>query len=528
MAKAFHTFANTLSLQEYCDPHHQSVDKFEYRDPDIEEALEFENYEKVWTKEEVTVEPIYRLPSWFLKNCVMTLEDLRTSEIPLRFHEVATSGEKKEEIFYEMDETVFDQLRTTIQQKAPSTTVQSSFQHDATVLRTPVTHFESAEGFHHAILKRLAVEMGADMVTLRKMDIRLLCEHFALDKPHTPKRDQAFRSFFGTPGTEVEYSSRRRKIFDRAYGELQSNSEGSHRGSGDYTTSDKTELVFPFPLLLESPILKRSTANETSVIEDQERRPLIIILSEVFSISSSHAWGNVLAQLRDAVGLANSHSLRTMIVGSASFVLGKYTFAEDIFHDGFPPISFHELVDSTPTPTSSMSMLSLLGSKPLCVQAILPRQTSGQQSLLNKHEEGVRLRHNITMLQNSIRHRLGVDFACDLLEPYAIWDVDQSSSGLDILRGPELDTPTCDFVAGAIQGDVSIERIVKILDQRSTVLQTLRDRLNDRDSIDSLHVQTEWSDFPKSVQDAIKKIQSHPMKYEWERILLDQLVNPRM
>lgn len=524
LAETFHNFANRLSAPEYPGQEETWVNSLEYRNPDFEQDLKSGITEKT---EESAVESMYQLPPWFLKNCVMTLEDLRASEIPLRVQDFANTEGKQDERLYEMDKAVFDELRTMIQQKPSSTTVQPSFNYDATILRTPLADDQSAEGFQYSVLQKLAVELGADILTLQRADIESLCEHFALHKAHLFGRDQALDLFFKIPNSASfdVYTPRRRRIIVEADDEIQSDDEGSDNWENVYNASHRTQLAFPFPLLLESPNLKRSTTHESSSGEDQEQKPLLIILSEVFSISASGAWGSILAQLRDAVAQVNSHSssLGMMVVGLDSFILtGRFPLRErDLLGDNFPS---RDLYGSPPSNTTPM--LPLLGSKPLCVQPILPRRTKGQQLLLEKHEEVVRLRHNINMLQSAIQRYLGVETACGLLEPYAIWDTSQHGNALDDLKHSSLDLRSCEFVAGNIHGDPSIEKITKSLDRRSTLLKCLEEHSNS--SNNSSHDLTEWSHLPQSAREAIKKIQSRPRDYEFENMLLDRLVNPGM
>lgn len=522
LAETFHNFANRLSAPEYPGQQEPWVNSLEYPNPDFEQDLKSGITEKT---EESAVESMYQLPPWFLKNCVMTWEDLRASEIPLRVQDFAHPEEKQDESHYEMDKAVFDELRATIQKKPSSTTVQPSFNYDATILRTPLADDQSAEGFQYSVLQQLAVELGADILTLRRTDIDLLCEYLAHHTAHSLGKDQALNLFFKIPDSASfdVYTPRRRRTYVETYDEVQPDDEGSDNWEDVYTASDKTELAFPFTLLLESPNLKCSRTHESSSGKDQEKKPLIIILSEVFSTSTSGAWGSILAQLRDAVAQVNSHSLRIMIVGLDSVIVTwRLPLKEKaLFDDNFPSRDRYDSPSNYTIP-----MLPLLGSKPLCVQPILPRRTKAQQLLLAKHQEAVRSMHNIHMLQNAIRRRLGAETAYDLLEPYAIWDTSQRSNALDDLKHSWLDLQTCKFVAESLHGHPSIEKITQKLDQRNELLKVLEEHSNSFD--DSSYELTKWSHLPQSAREAIKKIQSRPRDYEFENMLLDRLVNPGM
>lgn len=161
--------------------------------------------------EESTVEPINRLPPWLLKNCVMTLEDLRASEISLRVQDFANPKEKQDDSHYEIDKDVFDQLRAIIQQNSSTRTFQPGSHYDATILRTPLTADQFAEGFQHSVLQSLAVERGADVIMLQRADIELLCEYFAFHTARSVGRDQALNLFFKIPDSVSfdAYTSRR-------------------------------------------------------------------------------------------------------------------------------------------------------------------------------------------------------------------------------------------------------------------------------------------------------------------------------
>lgn len=69
---------------------------------------------------EVAVEPAYHLPLWFLKNCVVTSEDLRISAIPFIIRDTTLDTKDQEESYYELDAAVFEELRNLIQKKPSS------------------------------------------------------------------------------------------------------------------------------------------------------------------------------------------------------------------------------------------------------------------------------------------------------------------------------------------------------------------------------------------------------------------------
>lgn len=156
-------------------------------------------------------------------------------------------------------------------------------------------------------------------------------------------------------------------------------------------------------------------------------------------------------------------------------------------------------------------MLSLLGSKPLCVQPILPRRTEGQQLLLEKHKQVVRLRHNINMLQSAIQRHLGAETECDRLEPYAIWDTSQCGNALDDLKHSSLDMRACEFGAESLDRDPSIEEITQSLTRRSALLKYMEAHSKSfNKSYKSSHDLIERSHLQLSAQEAMREIKSLP------------------
>lgn len=536
IAKGLHSLSEMLSPQERPKQQQLPEDTPEPQDcPDLEADVGIEEdipecqdcpgpeadvgTEVAAETEEVTVERLYHLPPWFLKNCVVTLEDLRVSNIPLEIRDSTVSRTDQEESYYELNTAEFEELRYLIQKDHSHETTadsQSYFNYDATILRAPVSGEHSGEGFLQAILQKLAMELGADMLILRAVDIELLCGHFAIDEVHPGHSDKAFDLFFKDPATGSTEGSGASSCHHNHTpdDEVMYNDNSSDDHQSDVTVSARAHLAFPFHLLLEAPSKKVSTAAAMPCDEGREPRPLLVLLPEILSPASNAtgAWGEMWTQLREAVGAVNSQSMGTMIIGMDSFDVRPYWIAET------------ELLGN-----GVQSMLSLLGSKPLCVQPMLPCRTSGQRLLLKRHMESATMRNNIDMLQKHIRQRLDSVSECALLEPYATWDTtSQDSNALDSLKHDSLDSLACDFVADAVYKDISIKRIEQALGRRSILLQWLENEGKGLKERDSSEEQSPWSNFPESAQNAIKRITDDTSKYEWENQLLDRLVNPGM
>ncbi|KAJ4397062.1 hypothetical protein N0V93_001286 [Gnomoniopsis smithogilvyi] len=514
IAKCVHSLAERLS-----PPETSGQQQVPEEEDEIEAEAEFK---------EAAFEPPYYLPSWFLKNCVITAEDLETSNIPLSLSNSADSSTDQGESFYDLDAAVFENLRTLIQHEPSSetpTSSQSFFNYDATILRTPNSSDSSGEGFLQAILQKLAKEIGADMITLRTIDLTMLCSHFALDQAHASDSDQAFARFFkvsdsGSSGSSTQGDCRETHASDGDI--IHDDGSGDGDRQSDITSAEEPQTPFPFNLLLDAPAQKRLKSEVTLYEGSREPRPLLVLWPDVFFSVSTVAWDEALSQLRKAVGVVNSQSIRAMMVGLDSVTVDYWTSEEAFLGDD-------GLVNNSDNRWSSYwhydSMLSVLGSEPLCVQPIIPRRTYGQQDLFKKHLELMRARDNIRMIQEKLRKLSGSHSHCALMEPYAIWDAtSQETKALDILKQSILSPRVCEFVAACVHKEISIERIAKALERRSMLLLWLTDE-SKKDLEDSTEEQNPWHNLPESAQEAIKRITSDKTKYEWENFLLDRLVN---
>lgn len=478
---------------------------------------------------EGVVETLYNLPLWFLKNCIVTSEDLELSRIPLLVRNSTVTEKDDVESCYEVDGPTFEELQTLIHKKPSpetSTVAQDWFNYDATILRAPISDDQSGEGFLQAIVQRLASEIGADILMLRSIDIELLCNHFAVEDVSLGNSSQAFDLFFDKSDSgsdeDSEQGSSRRSYTSNSDTTRDSESNGDR---SDPAVSEKTHFAFPFHLLLEAHNSKHWDAGpvQQGCGEDGDHgaRPLIVLFSEVFSSISSGAWIEVLKQLRRAVEAANSQFTRVMIIGTDSLKMGSSFRSEgDLLDDrsirNYPyfPYSyrFH-------------SMLAFLGRNPLGIQPMLPRRTHGQQLLLRRHLEEVTTRNNIDMLQESIRKRLGGHCEFALLEPYATWDKSSPDiNALESLKRSTLSSHACDYVAGLVWKEVSIERIEKALERHSSLVKWLKNDWSG--SRLSPAGQTQWSNLPQGAQNAIERITNDQRRYRWEYLLLDRLVNP--
>ncbi|CAH0049084.1 unnamed protein product [Clonostachys solani] len=464
------------------------------------------------------------LPAWFLDHCVQSYEQTCASTIPLVIGDAKGCDDLNQEApgKYQIDPVLYGSLASLIDAKVPPLANgeapearRSTFAHDAAILRVAVhAHQHSGEEFLAAVLRQFAKDHGADILTLRHQDMSELYDVFFLARAKTEK-DRSKRRHSKDDDGEGEDDDGEGKDDD---GESSSSSSGSSKPDDSIFFKTAYKLLFAKLLTVtEARIPKTDTPFHES---ERQTRPLIVELPDLEGICSMEPFKEILAQLQEAVKAANSSGLRVIVVGLDSWEIAvrsdRYRDAmESLLEDA--PIQ-PDVYGSYGT-SQNESLLSMLGSNPLRpVLPLLPAHTKVQRSRFGKHGANTQRAHNIRALQLKIRNRTRSHGDQKLLEPYCFWDLPEESHCFKTLSHSEMNSSTLEFAAAAISTNISIDHILQVFQG----LGALRDQIKPIKEEEK----SKYSQLHPEAQKAIAEINQNPDKYQWEGVLLDQLVSP--
>ncbi|CAI6092036.1 unnamed protein product [Clonostachys chloroleuca] len=482
-------------------------------EPDVEPESHSDAASQTTNLEEELAEILQGdLPAWFLDHCIQSYEQICASTIPLVIGDAEGCDDLSQAApgRYQIDSVLYGSLGSLIDAKASALANgeapevgSSTFAHDATILRVAVhAHNHSGEGFLAAVLRQFAKDHGADILTLRQQDMSELYDMFFLER------------------AQMETDRSRRQESKDDEGEGKDGDSGSTTGSTPDSSFFETAGKLLFSKLLTAIEARTPETDTASCGSERQMRPLIVELPDLQGICAMDRFKETLTNLQEAVKTANSPRLRVLVVGLDSW---EIAVRSDVYRD-----SMECLLDDAPTQfgyyapygtTPDESLLSMLGSNPLRpVLPLLPAHTKAQRSLFAKHGANKRRAHNIRALQQKIRSRASSCGDEKLLEPYSSWDLPEESQCFKILSHSELKPSTIELAAAAISTNVTIDHILKVFQG----LGSLRDQIKPIQEEEK----SKYSQLHPEAQKAIAEINQDLGKYQWESVLLDQLVSP--
>ncbi|KAF9878134.1 hypothetical protein CkaCkLH20_04172 [Colletotrichum karsti] len=206
---------------------------------------------------------------------------------------------------------------------------------------------------------------------------------------------------------------------------------------------------------------------------------------------------HMMSQLRDAFKDANSTEKRVIVIGMDSFTEPAiYDYQE---YNYYPITTIPELLLSQAT---DLEMVSSLGFDPL-----LPKDFRAENR-----------RINIERIQQVALSRLGRS-ANELLQPYSRWPLEEESMAYRKLGEHSLDASVIELLAIHISKRPSISGVHEAFER----LDAFSEWREERNRLEGEPV-SRWKDFSKETREAIEEIEGDPSRYEWESMLLEQIV----
>ncbi|KAI1658946.1 AAA-domain-containing protein [Daldinia decipiens] len=449
----------------------------------ISEGIQDDNSESAATLEDSTNEIMTpatteddvaqpELPPWF-KSCIKTFEELVECDIPLTINDSSSNQapETERPENYVIDSVMYESLFDLVfpqdtkgQQDHSDMDLPIKFRHDAMALRMP--HISHGQQFLNLVVQRFARDIGADIITLGLHDIENLATHFATLSGHSlPVGMSTFRDlYFVKPSPKQE----------------------------------RKKLPFPFAQLFASTSDKRGSSQRATA--GKQERPIIILLPEVAE-DFYKCPRDILTHLRGAVNEARSQ-------GQEIAVIAIDNQNDPVYGSYWPP-----------PPSDDGEFLFDLGFNPVsAVQVIVPIKTDLQKRLLEQDCKKVIQKVNIRKIQERIRERQKARSFSGLLEPHVDWKLPSESFATKRLNDPYFKDREMELIASALGANLTIENVEKAFARLKMLNEWMQEKEETSPS-------GQWDRLHEDARRAIETIKGDSIKYEYEHILLDSIVN---
>ncbi|KAJ4303231.1 hypothetical protein N0V90_002124 [Kalmusia sp. IMI 367209] len=427
---------------------------------------------------ENTYEASVKIPTWFLENCVVTADELKSRTIPLVLrNSQSASTESTTEApnrSFEMEHVVYEALHVALRKNGDKRGQLNSkapeFQRNKISLLIPNQRSSrGASTFFQAIVEHFAKEIGAHLITLSIDDLEDLAEHFTAlaGKPDERVADYVRRCFADDEPADTGFTSKATNLVKKL----------------------RTKPEFPFREIIQAPIAK----SKEQGIQGQtaSRRPIIIHIPE------AHIYNSYTSYTRRYREYGDFKS--DIVIHLGTFVTTQFANKVLLISSSNDSGAFEDNIEAI---------------------IVAPLKTEEQMNLLQNGTESTKAfeEKNTRLLQRMLRQKMK-GISQPLSEPYAKWgfleEAQSKTFGTRFLAIQEAEF-LAEHIGEKFDGDDIIQAISGV-ERRTELLQ---------DWDEKPEGDNKWSRFPEKAQKAIRDVEQNSREYKWEQQFLSLLVDP--